>query len=52
MNTSQRPFSAATSKFAYAQAFAGPTAHRRGAGRGIPFRLTRTFAALRRSRRV
>lgn len=44
-----RPFTAATSKLAYAQAFAGPNA-RRNTSRGTQFRLTRGLAALRRPR--
>lgn len=46
------PFTAATSKLAYAQAFAGPNAHRRSASRGTKQRLTHALDVLRRSRRV
>lgn len=48
--TDSRPFTAATSKLAYAQAFAGPVAHRRHDA-GASARLGRRLALLRRSRR-
>jgi hypothetical protein len=47
-----RPFTAATSKLAYAQAFAGPEFRRRRASTGLHGSLTRAFAGLRRRRRA
>jgi hypothetical protein len=52
ITSGSRPFTAATSKFAYAQAFAGTNAHSRRSSRGSKHRLTRGLAALRRARRA
>jgi hypothetical protein len=49
--TETRPFTAATSKLAYAQAFAGPGVRRRNPASGSQLRLGRRFAILRRPRR-
>lgn len=46
-----RPFTAATSKFAYAQAFAGPSA-RRHASRGSRVSIARGLAAFRGRHKV
>jgi hypothetical protein len=52
MSTSQsRPFSAATSKLAYAQAFAGPSARRRHDATSSSPRVGRRLLSLRPRRR-
>ncbi len=53
MATSEsRPFTAATSKLAFAQAFAGTDVRRPSAARARQLRLTRGPALLRRLRRA